>query len=150
MISEKERNKKMKARIKTAQDERDELVRDVMGMSDADLRAWKRTEKYRMKEYEAMANAMLISLLYYLMTKERRGAVTLRRAWEGMILTRAEARRELRIQDGEYVLAATGENVEDYYMYEELRKKGADVLEWERGVTMDDEGRVRFAPWGKK
>ena len=27
-------------------------------MSDADLRAWKRTEKYRMKEYEATANAI--------------------------------------------------------------------------------------------
>jgi hypothetical protein len=140
----------MKANIKTAQDERDEYIKDVMGMSDTDLRAWKRTEKLRMKEYEATANAMLISLLYYLMTKEKRGAVTLRRAWEGMIIARAEARRELRIQDGEYVLAATGKNVEDYYMYEELRKKGADVLEWERGVTMDAEGRVHFAPWGKK
>lgn len=135
----------MKARIKTAQDERDELIKDVMGMSDADLRAWKRTEKYRMREYEATANAMLISLLYYLMTKERRGAVTLRRAWEGMILTRAEARRELRIQDGEYVLAATGKNVEDFYMYEELRKNGADVLAWERAVRMDEEGNVWFS-----
>lgn len=140
----------MKARVKTAQDERDEYIKDVMGMSDADLRAWKRTEKYRMREYEAMANAMLISLLYYLMTEERRGAVTLRRTWEGMILSRAEARRELRVQDGEYVLAATGENVEDFYMYEELRKKGADVLEWERGVTMDADGGVHFAPWRKK
>jgi hypothetical protein len=135
----------MKARIKTAQDKRDELIKDVMGMSDTDLRAWKRTEKLRMKEYEATANAMLISLLYYLMTKEKRGAVTLRRAWEGMILARAEARRELRIQDGEYVLAATGKNVEDYYMYEELRKKGADVLAWERAVRMDDEGNVFFS-----
>jgi hypothetical protein len=34
-------------------------------------------------------------------------------------------------------------------MYEELRKKGADVLEWERGVTMDDDGRIHFAPWKK-
>lgn len=142
----------MKARIKTAQDEQDELVKDVMGMSDADLRAWKRTEKYRMKEYEAMANAILISVLYALSINEQdpHGAKRLRRDWEGMILTRAEARRELRIQDGEYVLAATGENVEDFYMYEELRKKGADVLEWERGVTMDAEGRVHFAPWRKK
>lgn len=135
----------MKARVKTAQDERDELIKDVMGMSDADLRAWKRTEKYRMKEYEATANAMLISMLYYLMTEERRGAVTLRRAWEGMILARAEARRELRIQDGEYVLAATGKNVEDYYMLEELRKKRADVLAWERAVRMDAEGNVWFS-----
>lgn len=142
----------MKARVKTAQDERDELIKDVMGMSDADLRAWKRTEKYRMKEYEATANAMLISMLYYLTTKDKdpHGAERLRQDWEGMILARAEARRELRIQDGEYVLAATNKNVEDFYMYEELRKKGADVLAWERGVTMDAEGRVRFAPWRKK
>lgn len=142
----------MKARIKTAQDERDELIKDVMGMSDADLRAWKRTEKYRMKEHEATANAMLVSMLYALSINEQdpHGATRLRRDWEDMVRCRAEARRELRIQDGEYVLAATGENVEDYFMYEELRKKGADVLEWERGVTMDDEGRVHFAPWGKK
>ena len=135
----------MKANIKTDQDERDEYIKDVMGMSDADLRAWKRTEKYRMKEYEATANAMLISLLYYLMTEERRGAVTLRRAWEGMIRNRAMARHDLRIQDGEYVLAATGKNVEDYYMTDELRKKGADVIEWEKHVQMDDEGNVWFA-----
>lgn len=140
----------MKANIKTAQDERDEYIKDVMGMSDADLRAWKRTEKYRMREYEATANAMLISMLYVLTTKRGHGAQRLREDWEWMIEARAEARRELRIQDGEYVLAATGENVEDFYMYEELRKKGADVLEWERGVTMDAEGGVHFAPWGKK
>ncbi len=137
----------MKARIKTAQDERDELIKDVMGMSDADLRAWKRTEKYRMKEYEATANAMLISLLYALSINEQdpHGAKRLRRDWEDMIRCRAEARRELRIQDGEYVLAATGKNVEDYYMYEELRKKGCYVLEWERAVRMDEEGNVWFS-----
>lgn len=137
----------MKARIKTAQDERDELIKDVMGMSDADLRAWKRTEKYRMKEYEATANAMLVSLLYALSINEQdpHGATRLRRDWEDMVRCRAQARRELRIQDGEYVLAATGKNVEDYFMYEELRKKGADVLEWERAVRMDEEGNVWFS-----
>ena len=62
-------------------------------MSDADVRAWNRTEVYRMREYEAMANAMLISMLYYLMTVEHYGAVKLRRAWEGMIRYRAEAGR---------------------------------------------------------
>lgn len=136
----------MKANIKTAQDERDELIKDVMGMSDADLRAWKRTEKYRMKEHEAMANAMLISMLYALSINEQdpHGAKRLRRDWEDMIRCRAEARRELRIQDGEYVLAATGKNVEDFYMYEELRKKGCDVIEWEKHVEMDQEGNVRF------
>lgn len=35
-------------------------------------------------------------------------------------------------------------------MREELRKKGCDVLEWEEGVTMDDQDEVHFAPWGKK
>lgn len=135
----------MKVKIRTAQDERDEYVKDVMGMSDADLRAWKRTEKRRMKEYEATANAMLVSMLYYIMTCEGKGATVLRRYWEGMILARAEARRELRIQDGEYVLAATGKNVEDFYMYEELRKKGEDVLAWERAVRMDEEGNVWFS-----
>lgn len=135
----------MKVKIRTAQDDRDEYIKDVMGMSDADLRAWRRTEKYRMKEYEATANAMLVSMLYYIMTCEGKGATVLRRYWEGMILARAEARRELRIQDGEYVLAATGKNVEDYYMYEELRKKGADVLAWERAVRMDEEGNVWFS-----
>ena len=135
----------MKANIKTAQDERDEYIKEVTGMSDTELRAWKRTEKARMKEYEAMANAMLVSMLYVLTTKRGHGAQRLREDWEWMIEARAEARRDLRIQDGEYVLAATGKNVEDYYMYEELRKKGADVLAWERAVRMDDEGHVFFS-----
>lgn len=116
-------------------------------MSDADVRAWNRTEVYRMREYEAMANAMLISMLYYLMTVEHYGAVKLRRAWEGMIRYRAEARKDLRVQAGTYQLAATGKNVEDYFMREELRKKGCDILAWEKGVTMDAEGGVHFAPW---
>ena len=136
----------MKANIKTAQDERDEYIKDVMGMSDADLRAWKRTEKYRMREYEAMANAMLISLLYYLMINEQdpHGAKRLRRDWEDMIRCRAEIRRDLRVQEGNYELAATFQNVEDYYMREELRKRGCDVIEWEKHVEMDQEGNVRF------
>jgi hypothetical protein len=116
-------------------------------MSEADMRAWNRTEPYRAREYEAMANAMLISMLYYLMTEEHYGAIKLRRAWEGMIRYRAEARKDLRVQEGRYELAATGKNVEDYYMREELRKKGCDVLEWERGVTMNADGGVHFAPW---
>ena len=126
------------------------ILRQFPDMTEAEIKAWNRTEKYRMAEHEAMANAMLISMLYYLMTEEGRGAVTLRRAWEGMIRARAEARRDLRVQEGRYELAATGKNVEDYYMREELRKKGCDVLEWERGVTMNADGGVHFAPWGKK
>lgn len=122
-------------------------VKVFSAMSDADARAWERTAGYRMQEYEAVANAMLISMLYYLMTEEHRGAVTLRRAWEGMIRYRAEARKDLRVQMGSYQLAATGKNVEDYYMREELRKKGCDILAWEKGVEMDAEGNVSFAPW---
>lgn len=113
-------------------------------MSEADVRAWNRTEAYRAREYEAMANAMLISMLYYLMTEEHYGAIKLRRAWEGMIRRRAEARKDLRVQMGTYQLAATGKNVEDYYMREELRKRGCDVLEWEKHVDMDEAGNVRF------
>lgn len=116
-------------------------------MSDADVRAWNRTEAYRMREYEAMANAMLISMLYVLTTKRGHGAQRLREDWEWMIEARAEARRDLRVQAGTYQLAATGKNVEDYYMREELRKKGCDILAWEKGVKMDAEGNVSFAAW---
>ena len=116
-------------------------------MSDADVRAWNRTEAYRMREYEAMANAMLISMLYVLTTKRGHGAQRLREDWEWMIEARAEARRDLRVQMGTYQLAATGKNVEDYYMREELRKKGCDILAWEKGVEMDQEGNVSFAAW---
>lgn len=137
----------MKSHIRT---EPPAILRQFPDMTEAEIKAWNRTEKYRMAEHEAMGNAIIISLLYYLMTEEGRGAVTLRRAWEGMIRCRAEARRDLRVQEGRYELAATGKNVEDYYMREELRKKGCDVLEWERGVTMDAEGGVHFAPWRKK
>lgn len=116
-------------------------------MSDADVRAWNRTEPYRMREYEAMANAVLISMLYILATKRGHGAQRLREDWEWMIEARAEARRDLRVQMGTYQLAATGKNVEDYYMREELRKKGCDILAWEKGVQMDAEGNVSFAAW---
>ena len=128
------------------------ILRAYPEMTEADIKAWNRTEKWRMAEYEAMANAILISVLYALSINEQdpHGAKRLRRDWEDIIRCRAEARRDLRVQMGTYELAATGKNVEDYYMYEELRKKGADVLEWERGVTMDAEGGVHFAPWGKK
>ena len=126
------------------------ILRQFPDMTEAEIKAWNRTEKYRMMEHEATANAMLISMLYYLMTEEGRGAMTLRRAWEGMIRCRAEIRRDLRVQEGRYELAATGQNVEDYYMREELRKKGCDILEWERGVTMDAQDGVHFAPWTRK
>lgn len=128
------------------------ILRAYPEMTEADIKAWNRTEKWRMAESEAMANAILISMLYALSINEQdpHGATRLRRDWEDMIRCRAEARRDLRVQMGTYELAATYQNVEDYYMREELRKKGCDVLEWEKGVTMDAEGGVHFAPWRKK
>ena len=135
----------MRARIRTNQDREDDLIKNYFpDMNDADVRAWKRTTKWRMQEYEAVANAMLVSMLYAQMIKRGHGELRLRQDWEWMIQSRAEIRRDLRIQDGEYELAATGKNVEDYYMREELRKKGCDVLEWEKHVEMDQNGNVRF------
>lgn len=141
----------MNANIPTEQDKNIALIRKYFpDMTEADAKAWIRTTKWRMQEYEAVANAMLVSMLYSQMVHRGHGELRLRQDWEWMIESRAEIRHDLRIQDGAYELAATFQNVEDYYMREELRKKGCDVLEWERGVTMDAEGGVHFAPWGKK
>lgn len=139
----------MKSHIRT---EPPAILQQFPDMTEAEIKAWNRTEKYRMAEHEAMANAIIISMLFHFATKDKdpHGAIRLRQDWEGMIRCRAEARRDLRVQEGRYELAATGKNVEDYYMLEELRKKGCDVLEWEKGVTMDAEGGVHFAAWGKK
>ena len=140
----------MRARIRTNQDREDDLIKNYFpDMNDADVRAWKRTTKWRMQEYEAVANAMLVSMLYAQMTKRGHGELRLRQDWEWMIQSRAEIRRDLRIQDGEYELAATFQNVEDYYMREELRKRGCDVIEWERHVEMDRDGNVRFMDRGE-
>lgn len=118
------------------------------GMSYKEARAWDLTEKYRMMEYSAMGDVMIMSILYYLATEEGRGAVTLRRAWEGMVRTRAEARAALRQQSGEYKLEATGKNVEDFYMMEELRKKGVNIKEWEDSTRIDPKtGEVIFGHW---
>ena len=139
----------MKARRQTEEDRNVAMIRKYFpDMSETDAKAWLRTTKWRMQEYEAVANAMLVSMLYSQMIKRGHGEFRLRQDWEWMIEARSEIRRDLRIQEGEYELAATYENVEDYYMREELRKKGCDVLEWEKGVTMDDDGHVHFAPWG--
>lgn len=120
-------------------------------MTDKEKRAWILTAPYREQEREATADAIVISALYALATLETdpHGAVRLRRVWEAMVRTRANARRELRKQDGKYQLAATGQNVEDYYMREELRKRGADVLEWEKHVHMDDDGEITFTDEGR-
>ena len=138
----------MKARTQTERDREEAMLKEYFpDMNDADVRAWIRTTKWRMQEYEAVANAMLVSMLYALMIGRGHGAQRLREDWEMMI--RAEIRRDLRVQDGEYKLAATYQNVEDYYMREELRKKGCDVLAWEKGVQMDADGNVSFARWEK-
>lgn len=134
----------MRARTKTAVDCQIDKQKQVMRMTDTDVRAWNRTTEFRMREYEAMANAMLVSMLYVLAIKRGHGEQRLREDWEWMIQARAEIRRDLRIQEGNYELAATFQNVEDYYMREELRKRGCDVIEWEKHVEMDQEGNVRF------
>lgn len=134
----------MKVKIRTDIDRQIDKQKQVMKMSDTDVRAWNRTTELRMREYEAVANAMLVSMLYVLATKRGHGPKRLREDWEWMIEARAEIRSALRTQEGQYELAATFKNVEDYYMREELRRRGCDVIEWERHVEMDDEGNVRF------
>ena len=114
------------------------------GMTDREARAWELTAPYREAEYEAVANAFLVSMLYSLAINRGHGAKRLRQDWEDMIRARVEIRHALRQQDGKYKLAATNKNVEDYFMREELRKRGCDVMEWERHVEMDDEGNVWF------
>jgi hypothetical protein len=123
-----------------------------MGMSAKESRAWDMTEAYRMREYDAMATVMIMSMLYYLATNEKdpMGAVRLRQAWEGMVRVRAEARAALREMSSgaDYTLMATGKNVEDYYMMEELRKMGVNLKQWEDSTKIDPKtGEVTFGPW---
>ena len=49
------------------------------GMSYKEARAWDLTAKYRMMEYSAMGDVMIMSILYYLAIEEGRGAV-----WAGL------------------------------------------------------------------
>ena len=116
-------------------------------MTDKEKKAWLLTAPYRRKEYEAVVDTMEMSVLYALRTLEgdEHGYVRLRRIWEQMIPTRVKLRTELRIQDGEYVIADTGKNVEDYYMREELRKIGVVPWEWQKHMTINEEtGEVIF------
>ncbi len=119
------------------------------GMSHKEAVAWDLTEKYRMMEYSAVADTILLSMLYYLATEEGYGPLRLRRAWEGMVRVRAVARVDMReLSSGkEYKLEATGKNVEDFYMREELRKRGCDLKAWERDTRITSEGVVIFGPW---
>ena len=122
------------------------------GMTLKEAKAWDLVEKYRMQEYDAVMTAMIMSMLYYLATNEKdpHGAVRLRQDWEGMVRVRAEARAALReLSSGaDYKLEATGKNVEDYYMMEELRKKGVNLNEWENSTKIDPKtGKITFGPW---
>lgn len=124
----------------------------IMGMSAKEARAWDMTEAYRMREYDAIATATIMSILYYLATKEEdpHDLVSLRQDWEGMVRVRAEARAALReLSSGaDYTLMATGKNVEDYYMMEELRKMGVNLKQWEDSTQIDPKtGEVTFGPW---
>lgn len=114
-------------------------------MTEKEKRAWLLTEPYRLEEYEAYADATEITLLYALAMEFGFRGVRLRRAWEAMIRYRVMARAMLRQQEGEYQLAATAKNVEDFYFREELRKMGADVQAWTRGMEINFEtGEVKF------
>lgn len=65
----------------------------------------------------------------------------------GMILEARAALRELSSGAG-YTLMATGKNVEDFYMMEELRKKGVNLKQWEDSTKIDPEtGEITFGPW---
>ena len=124
----------------------------IMGMSAKEARAWDMTEPYRMREYDAMATVMIMSMLYYLATKEEdpHDPVSLRQDWEGMVRVRAEARAALReLSSGaDYTLMGTGKNVEDYYMMEELRKLGVNIKQWEDSTQIDPKtGEITFGPW---
>lgn len=114
-------------------------------MTDKEKRAWLLIEPYRMQEYDAYSEATEITLLYALAKEFGFGASRLRRAWEAMIRYRVEARAILRQQEGEYQLAATAKNVEDFYFREELRKIGVDVQKWLDGLKIDfEKGEVCF------
>lgn len=114
-------------------------------MSEKEGRAWLLTEPYRMQEYDAYATAMEITYLYTYARLTGCDAEELRHFWEEMIRDRVDARTMLRQQDGEYKLAATGKNVEDFYFREELRKMGADVLDWLKGLEINfATGEVKF------
>ena len=120
-------------------------AKPFQSMSDKELKAWNLIEPYRMKEYDAYANAMEITCLYTYARVTGCDAEELRHFWEEMIRDRVEARTMLRQQDGEYQLVATGKNVEDFYFREELRKMGADVMEWLKGLEINFEtGEVSF------
>lgn len=120
-------------------------AKPFQSMSDKELTAWNLIEPYRMKEYDAYANAMEITYLYTYARVTGCDAEELRHFWEEMIRDRVEARTMLRQQDGEYPLVATGKNVEDFYFREELRKMGADVMEWLKGLEINFEtGEVTF------
>lgn len=114
-------------------------------MSDKEKKAWALIEPYRMQEYDAYADATEITLLYALAKEFGFGPVRLRRAWEAMVRYRVEARTMLRQQEGEYQIAATAKNVEDFFFREELRKMGVDVQKWWRSMEINFEtGEVTF------
>ncbi len=107
-------------------------------MSDREARAWIITEPWRRKEYDDYAYAVELSTLFMLAVDFGFGEVRLRRAWEALIRNRVEVRKVLRGQS--YELMGTGENIEDHYMEEELRKRGVNLKEWLDGVTFNAEG----------
>lgn len=117
------------------------------GMTEKEKRAWVLTAPYRQREYESVVDVVEMSCLYGLskLDKDAHGSLRLRRDWESMIRALVKTQAELRMQDGEYVIAETGQNVENYYMREELRKIGVEPWEWQKHMRIIKEtGEVVF------
>lgn len=117
------------------------------GMTDRELKAWNLVEKYRAEEYEAVVDVIEISFLYAMASREkdRYGAVRCKQMWQDMIRARVKARAMLRRCEGGYTIEATGKNVEDFFMREELRKIGVEPWEWQKHMSINvDTGEVVF------
>lgn len=67
------------------------------------------------------------------------------RAWD---MTEARAALRELSSGADYTLQATGKNVEDFYMMEELRKRGVNLKQWEDSTQIDPKtGEITFGPW---
>lgn len=105
-------------------------------------------EKKRGDELAAYASVVDATMLYAAHLAEGCGAKRLRRLWETMIKTRIEFRAFYREGDTPYEERKTGDNAEDYALWEALRRIGVDIKAWEaEEIQVDGEtGEVTFHP----
>ena len=106
-------------------------------MSDKEIRAWKLTEPYRRREYDAYSYAVELSVLYMMAVEFGFGKIRLKRAWKKLIQNRVLVRHHLR--GNGYSLKDTGKNIEDTDMEEELRKRGVNLKDWLNTVIFNVE-----------